>query len=385
MTEHLFENEDGYELWLRYKLIDNPALLNSYRDKIQQIVIDADSDTLKVALEELQLALPELLGKNIPLSTTIGSAKTLFCGTIASASDSLSSEVKTENIGDEGFVIITSKNLIAILAQTDTGVLYGVFHFLKLLQTHQEIDNLHIISSPKIKLRMLNHWDNLDRTIERGYAGFSLWDWHKLPYFVDPRYKDYARANASIGINAVSLTNVNASALILTKQYLEKVAIIANILRAYGIRVFLTARFSAPMELGGLNTADPANPDVARWWADKVAEIYSYISDFGGFVVKANSEGQPGPHDYDCTHADGANMLAEALEHHNGLVIWRAFVYDADSQEDRFRQANTQLVPQDGQFHKNAILQVKNGPIDFQPREPFHPLFGAMPETPLML
>ncbi len=384
-TKIVFENEDGYELWLRYKEIDEPDLLNSYRSKIQQIVIDADSETLKVALQELQGALPALLGQDISLRTEIDERGTLFCGKIENAPASVQSKIEADKMGDEGFIIISDESLIAILAQADIGVLYGVFHFLRLLQTHQSIDNLHILSSPKVALRMLNHWDNLDRTIERGYAGFSLWDWHKLPHYVDPRYQDYARANASIGINAASLTNVNASALILTTQYLEKVSAVADVLRPYGIRVFLTARFSAPIELDNFETADPTNSDVARWWREKVAEIYSFIPDFGGFVVKANSEGQPGPHDYGCTHADGANMLAEALAPHQGLVIWRAFVYDADAREDRFKQANTQLVPLDGTFHDNVILQVKNGPIDFQPREPFHPLFGAMPETPLMM
>src|SRR5690606_4301520 len=176
--------------------------------------------------------------------------------------------------------------------------------------------DLHVVSAPRIRLRMLNHWDNLDRTVERGYAGFSLWDWHKLPDYLDPRYTDYARACASIGINAASLTNVNANALILTPPSLAKVAALADVLRPYGIRVFLTARFSAPIEIVGLPTADPLDPDVIAWWRAKVDEIYSYIPDFGGFLVKANSEGQPGPHDYGRSHADGANLLADALAPH---------------------------------------------------------------------
>ncbi|HLA45185.1 MAG TPA: alpha-glucuronidase, partial [Aggregatilineales bacterium] len=212
-----------------------------------------------------------------------------------------------------------------------------------------------------------------------------LWDWHKLPDYIDPRYKDYARANASIGINGAVLTNVNANALILTRQYLRKVAALADVFRPYGIRVFLTARFSAPREIGGLKTADPLNPKVADWWKQIAADIYEHIPDFGGFVVKANSEGQPGPHDYGRSHADGANMLAQALAPYGGVVIWRAFVYDSDVAEDRARQAYSDLVPQDGTFRDNVFLQVKNGAIDFQPREPFHPLFGAMPGTPLML
>ena len=281
--------------------------------------------------------------------------------------------------------LISGKDGIAIAANSDVGVLYGVFHFLRHLQTGKPLDSLRIVSAPKTKLRMLNHWDNLDRTIERGYAGFSLWDWHKLPDYIDPRYRDYARACASIGINATALTNVNSHSLILTRQYLVKAAALADVFRPYGIRVYLTARFSAPIEIGGLKTADPLDAGVIAWWRAKADEIYEILPDFGGFVVKANSEGQPGPHDYKRSHADGANMLADALAPHGGLVIWRAFVYDPNVPDDRHKQAYDQLVPLDGTFRSNALLQVKNGAIDFQPREPFHPLFGAMPKTPLLL
>jgi alpha-glucuronidase len=232
---------------------------------------------------------------------------------------------------------------------------------------------------------VLDHWDNLNRTVERGYAGFSIWDWHKLPGYIDQRYKDYARANAAIGINGTVLNNVNANALSLSKEYLEKTAALANVFRPYGIKVYLSARFSAPMEAGGLKTADPLDPTVQQWWKDKVKEIYSYIPDFGGFLVKANSEGQPGPQNYGRTHADGANMLADALAPYKGIVMWRAFVYDAKADQDRFKQAYEEFKPLDGKFRENVAIQVKNGPIDFQPREPFHPLFGAMPHTPLML
>jgi len=231
---------------------------------------------------------------------------------------------------------------------------------------------------------MLSHWDNLDRTVERGYAGFSLWDWHKLPDYTSPQYDDYARAVASIGINGTVLTNVNADALVLTAPYLEKVAALADVFRPYGIRVYLTARFSAPIEIGKLATADPLDREVVRFWADKAAEIYRHIPDFGGFLVKANAEGQPGPQDYGRTHADGANLLADALRPHGGIVVWRAFVYTNRAGEDRAKQAYDEFKPLDGAFRENAFLQVKNGPIDFQPREPFHPLFGAMKATPLI-
>jgi alpha-glucuronidase len=280
---------------------------------------------------------------------------------------------------------IDGRPATVIAANSDVGVLYGAFHFLRLVQTRAPLEALDVASQPRTKVRLLNHWDNLDRHVERGYAGQSIWDWHKLPGYLDPRYTEYARACASIGINGTVLTNVNANATSLSPMYLEKTAALAGALRPYGIRVYLTARFSAPIELGGLSTADPLDPAVRAWWRAKVDEIYRFIPDFGGFLVKANSEGQPGPQDYKRTHADGANMLAEALAPHRGLVMWRAFVYSNDTPTDRAKQAYDEFVPLDGKFAGNVLVQVKNGPIDFQPREPFHPLFGAMPKTPLMM
>ena len=280
---------------------------------------------------------------------------------------------------------VAGKRATVIAANTDIGVLYGVFRLLQLLQTGQPIDAVSLVEAPRIRHRLLNHWDNLNRTVERGYAGFSLWDWHKLPDYRSPRYTDYARANASIGINGTVLTNVNANATSLTAEYLGKAAALADVFRPYGIRVYLTARFSAPIEIGGLATADPLDPAVAAWWKRKADEIYGFIPDFGGFLVKANSEGQPGPQDYGRTHADGANVLADAVGPHGGIVMWRAFVYSNEVPDDRAKQAYNEFQPLDGKFRPNVLVQVKNGPIDFQPREPFHPLFGAMPKTPLMM
>jgi len=383
-------SEDGYRLWLRYDMVANKSLLKLYSTQIKYLIVDNNSPTLTAAKEELQKGLTDLLGKNIPVISTIKN------GTVIAANYkkskllkelSLSSEIS--NIPDDGFLIQTlnckGNNLIVITSNSDIGVMYGAFEFLRLIQTQKSITNLKIISFPKIKLRILNHWDNLNRTVERGYAGFSIWDWHKLPDYIDTRYKDYARANASIGINGTVLTNVNANAWVLTHDYLLKVAALANVFRPYGIKVYLTARFSAPIEIGNLKTADPLNEDVKQWWKEKVKEIYSLIPDFGGFLVKANSEGQPGPQNYGRSHADGANMLAEALEPYGGVVMWRAFVYDNNIPEDRAKQAYNEFKPLDGKFKKNVLIQVKNGPIDFQPREPFHPLFGAMPNTPLMM
>ena len=383
--------EDGYRLWLRYDLISEGQILKMYRNSISGIFSTDVSATQKISAQELKIGLEGLLGVSISTLSAVDYDGTIVLGT-NQKSDLVNSIIppnEFKTLSDEGFIIKTAiyndKKIIIITGKKDIGVLYGVFHFLRLLQTQTNIENLSIISSPKIKLRLLNHWDNLDRTIERGYAGFSIWDWHKLPDYIDPRYADYARANASIGINGTVLTSVNANSLVLTKEYLAKVKALADIFRAYGIKVFLTARFSAPIEIGGLKTADPLNSEVRNWWKEKIKEIYSYVPDFGGFLVKANSEGQPGPNDYGRSHDDGANMLAEALQPFAGVVMWRAFVYSNENQEDRAKQAFNEFKPLDGKFLKNVFVQVKNGAIDFQPREPFHPLFGAMPKTPLMM
>ncbi|HEX8461429.1 MAG TPA: alpha-glucuronidase family glycosyl hydrolase, partial [Segetibacter sp.] len=379
--------ESGYDLWLRYPLVSNINLLNQYRTAITGFTIAGNSSVILSAKEELLLGLAGLLGKKI-VAENNGS---LIIGTPKSSQviARLNLSKQLAGSGDEGFVIISiknnQKNSIVIAANTDAGVLYGVFHFLRLLQTNQNIQNLAITSAPKIKYRLLNHWDNLNRTVERGYAGFSLWDWHKLPDYIDQRYIDYARANASIGINGAVITNVNANADILTKEYLVKIAALANVFRRYGIKLYLTARFSAPIEIGKLKTADPLDEGVRQWWKDKATEIYTYIPDFGGFLVKANSEGQPGPQDYKRNHADGANMLADAVAPHGGIIMWRAFVYSHESPEDRLKQAYREFKPLDGKFRKNVVVQVKNGPLDFQPREPFSPLFGSVPATPLFM
>ena len=382
--------EDGYRLWQRYDLVKDAKKLKTYQKMLQHVVVEGNAPTLTVVKQELQLALPGLLGNNVAISNKFAS-NSLVIGTPQNSPliSQLAEQDKLSLLGAEGFLIQTTtlnrKKVTIIAANTNVGALYGTFHFLRLLQTNQDIENLAISSAPKIQYRVLNHWDNLDRTVERGYAGFSLWDWHKLPDYIDQRYLDYARANASIGINGTVLTNVNANALILTPVYLEKVKALADAFRPYGLKVYLTARFSAPIELGGLKTADPLDPQVRDWWKKKTVEIYSYIPDFGGFLVKANSEGQPGPQNYGRSHADGANMLADAVAPKGGIVMWRAFVYSNEMPEDRIKQAYNEFKPLDGTFRKNVLVQVKNGPLDFQPREPFHPLFGAMPQTPLMM
>lgn len=288
-------------------------------------------------------------------------------------------------LGKDGFVIKGDKDIeVTIQSSGELGLLYGAYSLLRLQETNSLPKEIKISDSPKYDLRLLNHWDNLDGTIERGYAGYSLWKWDELPGIVSPRYKEYARANASIGINGTVLNNVNASPDILKDDYLQKIKVLADIFRPYGIKVYLSVNFSSPMILDGLPDSDPLNKDVQKWWNAKIKEIYKIIPDFGGFLVKANSEGQPGPQDYGRTHADGANMLADALNPYGGIVMWRAFVYAPDG-DDRAKQAYNEFMPLDGQFKDNVIVQVKNGPIDFQPREPFTSLFGAMQKTPLMV
>ena len=362
--------EDGYDLWLRYR---TPATTSS----ALKIEARGDTPTLRVAAEELRRS--NLFATRTPTITLATAANR----------DVAALRIPLAALGDEGYrvgyVTLGNRRTLLVTANTDRGVLYGSFALLRHLQTGGSLDRIDLTSSPRVKLRVLNHWDNLDGVVERGYAGASLWDWWTLPDFHDPRYTDYARANASIGINGTVLNNVNAKVDSLTAPYIAKAAALADVFRPYGIKVYLSARFSAPIELGGLKTADPLDPQVVAWWKAKTDEIYRSIPDFGGFLVKANSEGQPGPRDYHRSHADGATMLAAAVAPHGGIVMWRAFVYAETDPEDRAKQAYTEFKPLDGTFAPNVIVQVKNGAIDFQPREPFHPLFGAMPKTPLMI
>lgn len=397
--------ESGYDLWLRYVEAADGRVVERYRAAIQGIVVEGDSPTLVRARAELSRGVNGVLGREIPVLAAGGEARTsvVIAGTPASSPRvvGLGLEDELARLGPEGYLIRTlpldGRRATVIAANGDTGVLHGVFHFLRILQTAQPLETISIATRPRFQLRLLNHWDNLDGSIERGYAGESLWKWAELPGRIDPRIIDYARANASIGINGVVLNNVNADPRILRSDYLPRVAAIADALRPYGIRVYLSANFGAPLPpsstpdvskqwggIGGEATADPLDPAVRRWWSEKANEIYRLIPDFGGFLVKANSEGMPGPNDYGRSHADGANMLAEALAPHRGMVIWRAFVYPSNADPDRAKRAYTEFVPLDGTFAENVFVQPKTGPLDFQPREPFHPLFGAMPRTPLM-
>ncbi|AOF96676.1 alpha-glucuronidase family glycosyl hydrolase [Sphingobium sp. RAC03] len=376
--------EDGYDLWLRYARVDGAA---AARIAAHASVITApgDSATMQIIRDELQRGVTGMTG-TAPMIADSRRPGALWLATPGTAP---ALPLPLAGLGQEGYAIrsirVEGKPVTLIAANSEMGLLHGAFHWLQLAQSGTALDAIDIRSAPRIGLRLLNHWDNLDGTVERGYSGSSIWDWWRLPDWKGPRYSDYARANASIGINGTVLNNVNAKSDSLTAPYIAKAAALADVFRPYGIKVYLSVKWTAPMELDGLKTADPLDPTVAAWWKAKADEIYAAIPDFGGFLVKANSEGQPGPQDYKRTHADGANMLAAAVKPHGGIVMWRAFVYAHDNPDDRAKQAYADFKPLDGQFADNVIVQVKNGAIDFQPREPFHPLFGAMPRTPLMM
>ncbi|RDS78575.1 alpha-glucuronidase [Alteriqipengyuania lutimaris] len=372
--------EDGYDLWLRYAPLEGEAAVYLQRG----FAVEAEmTPTVEVAADELAVALGKMAGSS---DRKLPAHPRIVIGTRDRLSPAYSDVTsRLEGLAANAFIIGQSTDgRIVVASDDDLGLLYGVFALTRHLAVHGNLDDVDQASAPAMPLRLLNHWDNPDGHVERGYAGRSIFDWWHLPEKLDPRMIDYARANASIGINGAVVNNVNARGFMLEPRYIAKLQRLADAWRPYGIRVYLSARFSAPVDIGGLDTADPLDPQVAAWWQVKADEIYASIPDFGGFLVKANSEGQPGPQDYGRTHADGANMLAAAIGD-RGTVIWRAFVYSAEDETDRAKQAYEEFVPLDGQFADNVIVQVKNGPVDFQPREPFHPMFGAMPNTRLML
>ncbi|MDO9554426.1 alpha-glucuronidase family glycosyl hydrolase [Rhodonellum sp.] len=387
LASYLLMANDGYKLWLQYYPLENPK--SEYREILGNARVPGESPTLSIIKTELEIARSGFFGP-ATLQKDSNSPKLIIA--LKDADPTINKNTTPEEmavLGEEGYLIKkyseAGQNKILVTANSEIGLLYGTFKLLQTIQTGEQIPNTGLSNSPKIKHRVLNHWDNLDRSVERGYSGSSIWNWHRLPRHIDQQYLDYARANASLGINGVSVTNVNANALVLTPEYLAKAKALADAFRPYGIKLYLTARFSSPMEIGGLPTADPINAEVQAWWKEKTKEIYQYIPDFGGFLVKADSEGQPGPHNYGRTQAEGANVLADAVRPYGGIVMWRAFVYNEKTPDDRHKQGYNEFKKIDGEFRENVIVQVKNGAIDFQPREPFHPLFGAMPKTPLMM
>ena len=283
----------------------------------------------------------------------------------------------------EGFHIYDADGVRHVDAGSEAGLRYGVYALQRAEALGQAAPGMDLQEKPFYDLRLLNHWDNLDDTVERGYAGLSMWEW-TAPEIPEARIRHYGELCASVGLNGAVLNNVNSNPLILDAEHIARVAKIADILREYGIRTYLSIKWTSPIALDGLKSGDPLDPKVRAWWKAKADEIYAAIPDFGGFLVKANSEGQAGPQDYGRTHADGANMLAEAVGPHGGIVMWRAFVY-APTSPDRANQAVEEFLPLDGDFADNVIIQIKNGPVDFQPREPFSPLFGKLRNTKMMM
>ena len=372
---HVSAQSDGSQLWLG----------KQYANSCQVISQLPDDATAKIAKQELE---NNWRGKNVELkidkALNLGEGYNLYARP-AQQGDNIQYEAT-----------ITASNPI--------GLLYGAYELIRLQNTDayntgsgnqqnfsKAIDETE---KPQVDLRILNHWDNLDGSIERGYAGKSIFKWEEIKLgkngkggsiskSLHDRLITYARANASLGINGSVLNNVNASPKMMTAEYINKVKVIANILRPYGIRVYLSINFASPMALGYTKTADPLDKKVQQWWKKKAKEIYAVIPDFGGFLVKANSEGQPGPGDYHRTHADGANMLADAVKPYGGIIMWRSFVYGANHKgEDRVKQAVSEFKGMDGKFRDNVILQSKNGPLDFQPREPYAPIFDNIKQTP---
>ena len=380
-------NANEYKGWLQYtrnESIKAPAFLS-------KIVINEESIVLESAKEELLRGIASVTGITPEVVSSANEEPVLLLSTLENSNlpEYVIKEEIEAKLNEEGYVIQSTINGLYLVAKTDRGLLYATFHLLKHLQMEENLEELNIVENPKNQLRMINHWDNMDGSVERGYSGDSIF--YKDYQFINDftHIKDYARLMASVGINGISINNVNVHKIetkLITDEYLPEVAKIADIFRAYGIKTFLSANYASTIEIGGLDTADPLDPEVRSWWKEKAKEIYSYIEDFGGFVVKADSEHRPGPFTYNRTHADGSNMLGEALQPFGGLVIWRCFVYDCmqdwrNRKIDRARAAYDHFKPLDGQFLDNVILQIKNGPMDFQVREAVSPLFGAMSKT----
>ncbi|WP_163578900.1 alpha-glucuronidase family glycosyl hydrolase [Gracilibacillus saliphilus] len=387
-------NSKKYNMWLQYQPVTDSKTRAQYQLLFDQVCVVGDGVQVQAAKEELFAAVPQMLDKEFNVSSEPLDSK-IVIGNKNELAQQLdeNKQAKLVDKNEEAFLLSSDEKQLIITGNSDVAVLYGVHHLLRLMQLHADITQLSIIEQPKNQFRMLNQWDNFDGSIERGYSGQSIF--YQNNQFVEDkaRIKDYARFLSSVGINAISINNVNVweeETYFITKKYLSEIQEIASIFRTYGIKLYLSINFASPVTLGDLDTADPLDQNVQNWWKEKTKEIYDYIPDFGGFVVKADSENRPGPFTYNRDHADGSNMLAEALEPFQGKVIWRCFVYNhlqdwRDRSTDRARAAYDHFKQLDGRFHENVILQVKNGPMDFQVREPVSPLIGAMPNTNQMI
>jgi len=381
-----------YDCWLRYKLCDE-KVLDGYKDYFKYIVVKSNNRVISNAANELKKALSNIKDVDIEIIENIPESNCIFVGTL----DDFKAEgfdIDLDNeLENEGFALKTfeknNRKIMAVIGGSEKGVLYGAFHLIRSIFGGRALEDALCIDNPQNAFRILNHWDNMDGNIERGYAGKSIF--FKDNRIVDDlsRIKDYARLLASIAINGVVINNVNVhqqETKLITDEFLPDVKRIADVFRDYGIKTYLSINFASPVEIGGLSTADPLDDEVKNWWKKTTSKIYSYIPDFGGFLVKADSEFRPGPFTYGRNHADGANMLAEALKPYGGIVIWRTFVYNCmvdwrDRSTDRAKAAYDNFKPLDGKFMDNVVLQIKNGPMDFQIREPITPLFGAMEKT----
>jgi alpha-glucuronidase len=386
--------ESGYNAWLRYQPVMEKVLADSYKEYFAAIWVAGDGDVLASSIAELKTGAKGMLGTEPGFTSGFGKSR-LVIGKIDKIDLSVFtlSDEEIKKLGPEGFIIKNNRGRLIITSKGDTGILYGVFRLLRMMQSGIDLSDADILDNPDIKLRMLNQWDNPGKvppgtpSIERGYSGNSIFRWDELPV-LNERYVDYSRLLASVGINGTVINNVNTAKnglegwKLLTPEYLPKLKALAAVFRKYGIRLYISVNFFSPVLISGLKDADPLNPEVRLWWENKVTEIYSQIPDFGGFLVKADSEGEPGPIKYGRTQAEGANLLAAALKPYEGLLMWRTFVYGKkELSTDRACQAYQVFKPLDGSFADNSIVQIKNGPIDFQVREPVSPLFGSMPGT----
>ncbi|MFD1955817.1 alpha-glucuronidase family glycosyl hydrolase [Paenibacillus thailandensis] len=383
---------------MRYDALPDEAV-ELYGSYFSQIAIRESSVVMRQVRKELVSAVESMFGRKPRVVTAKPKKGPLVL--LATADDpelaGLAEIGRLKDLPRDGYIICRTEQesggCIVAAGNSDAGVLYAAFHLLRLLQTEQGLDGLPVAEGSPNKLRMINQWDNMDGSIERGYAGQSIFYRHDKIVRDMTRIRDYARLLASVGINAISINNVNVhrtETKLIAAEWLPSVAKIADVFRGYGVKLFLSVNFASPIEIGGLQTADPLDKQVQRWWKERAEDIYRYIPDFGGFLVKADSEFRPGPFTYGRDHADGANMLADALEPFGGIVIWRCFVYNCqqdwrDRKTDRARAAYDHFLPLDGKFRDNVILQIKNGPMDFQVREPVSPLFGGLKQTNQML
>ncbi|TYQ16617.1 UNVERIFIED_CONTAM: alpha-glucuronidase [Acetivibrio alkalicellulosi] len=387
--------KEVYNCWLNYRKIEDSDLVTVYKKRCMDLVFDIETSIVNSAKEELTNGIYEMLGIKANVSNAPRGSEFIVVGMLGK-NKYIDDEVlpsEKEKILEDGYLVKgiskSDKNYTIITAKTQKGILYGTFELLRLMQMGKDISNVLVMDNPHNPLRIINHWDNMDGSIERGYAGRSIFFENNKIIQDTSRINYYARLLASVGINGVTINNVNVDRVaskLITREYLTDVAKLAEVFRNYGITLYLSINYASTIEIGNLNTADPLDQDVKQWWKDKVEEIYEYIPDFGGFLVKADSEFRPGPFTYGRNHAQGANMLAEALDPFGGIVIWRCFVYNClqdwrDRETDRAKAAYDNFKPLDGLFHDNVLLQIKNGPMDFQVREPVSPLFGALEKT----